>query len=291
MEYMRQISVISVEYRLIEAICALWPKWGKIMGNFIDLKAADGRRLGAYSVGGPGQPRGLILCHGHGGLNVHIRQQADRMAALGFCVVAPALFDRAQPGLEFTCSARDRARARAVAANIPAEQSILDVSAAKAVLGHRSMGILGFGFGATVAWQAVSTVPGFHVAVCFYGGALANSREYIPLCPVQLHFGEFDDQIPTTPVGGSRQTDAPVSIEFYSGVGHGFACGELENFNPRAAEAAHDNSLAFLRRHMGNAPRLNCGAPANGPAAVKPRAAQIWRGPERRVAFGRRAFA
>lgn len=261
------------------------------MGDFIDLKAADGRRLGAYSVGAPDQPQGLILCHGHGGLNLHVRQVADRMAAVGFRVVAPALFDRAQPGLEFTCSASDRARARAVAANIPAELSILDVSAARAALGHRPMAVLGYGFGATVAWQAVSSVSGFYAAVCLYGGALTNSREYIPLCPVQLHFGEFDDQIPTTRVGGNRQTDAPVSIEFYSGVGHGFACGELENFNPRAAEAAHDNSMAFLRRHIGNAPRLNHGAPANAPDAVKPRAAQVWRGPERRVAFGRRAFA
>ena len=261
------------------------------MGGFIDLKASDGHRLSAYASGAPSQPKSLVLCHGHSGLSQHVRRVTDRMAALGFYVIAPALFDRAKPELELTYSAGDRAQWRAMAASIPAEQTILDIVAAKAALGHSASAILGYGCGAMAAWQAAASVPGFRAAVCYYGGGLSNCREYIPLCHVQLHFGEFDDQIPTARVGGDRRTDAPVSIEFYSGVGHGFACGELESFNPWKAEAAHDNTLAFLRQHMGNAPRSQHCAPAANDAAGKPPAARVWRGPERRVAFGRRVFA
>ena len=261
------------------------------MGGFIDLKASDGHRLRAYASGAPSQPQSLVLCHGHSGLSQHVRHVTDRMAALGFYVIAPALFDRAKPEMELTYSAGDRTQWRAMAASIPAEQTISDIVAAKAALGHSASAILGYGCGALAAWQAAASVPGFRAAVCYYGGGLSNCREYIPLCPVQLHFGEFDDQIPTAPVGGNRHTDAPVSIEFYSGAGHGFACGELESFNPMAAEAAHDNTLAFLRQHMGNTRRSHHGAPAVNDTPVNPPVAQVWRGPERRVAFGRRVFA
>jgi carboxymethylenebutenolidase len=259
------------------------------MGSYLNLTATDGHRSRAYVAGDPDEKRGLVLCHGHAGLNRHIRRVADRMAALGFRVVAPALFDRAEPGLELAYTTGDRARGRALAAQLPMAQTMLDVAAAAAAIGSPTVAILGYDFGATVAWQAAANVPALRAAVCFYGAGIADARQATPRCPTQLHFGEYDDHIPAAYVEAIRHAQPAVAIEFYPGAAHGFACGEMESFNQAAAEAAHDNTLAFLYRHLGAPARAQAAVEAaNGPVAARRRVPEpAWQ----QVAFGRRAYA
>ncbi|MEJ0047401.1 MAG: dienelactone hydrolase family protein, partial [Rhodospirillales bacterium] len=263
------------------------------MACFIELTAADGHKMRAYSAGAPDQPRGLVLCHGHAGLNGHIRRVADRMAAAGFYVIAPALFDRAEPGLELSYSSSDRARGHAVAAGISTEDTMRDVAAAAAAFGKEDpVGILGYDFGGTVAWHAAARLDVFRAAVCFYGSGIADARHETPLCPTQLHVGEYDSQISLAQIEAIHKAVPSVAMEVYQGAGHGFACGALESFNPAAAELAYDNTLAFLRQHMNGARRPTAPVQAaNDAVAVPPPpAAEKPPMPERRVAFGRRAF-
>jgi carboxymethylenebutenolidase len=224
------------------------------LGNFFELTATDGHTLRAYVAGAASQPCSLVLCHDYNGLNASIRRRADCIAAMGFQVIAPDLLGRAEPELELRCTPADRARGKACAARIATEHTMLDVAAAMAALGQPGPAILGFGWGATIAWHAAATLPGLRAAVCFYGDGIANARQKTPLCPAQLHVGEFDDQVPSMHVEAVRHAQPQVAIELYAGAAHDFFCEEQESFNGIATDLARENMMVFLRRHMPVAP-------------------------------------
>ena len=80
------------------------------MGKNVKLKAADGHELNAY-VALPAQATaGLVVLQEAFGVNGHIRFVADGYAKDGFFVVAPALYDRVEPGLELGYEGAERKR-------------------------------------------------------------------------------------------------------------------------------------------------------------------------------------
>lgn len=71
------------------------------MSEFVRLRAEDGQDLGAYVVRPASDPvAGLVVVPQIFGVNRHIRSVADGYAREGFLAVAPALFDRIEPGIE-----------------------------------------------------------------------------------------------------------------------------------------------------------------------------------------------
>jgi carboxymethylenebutenolidase len=70
------------------------------MGSTINLKSADGFTLSAYTAGPAGATKGIVVIQEIFGVNHHMRDMCDRFAAEGYAVVSPALFDRAERGVE-----------------------------------------------------------------------------------------------------------------------------------------------------------------------------------------------
>ena len=71
------------------------------MSEYVTLRAADGHEFKAYVARPAGKPvAGLVVIQEVFGVNSHIRSVADGYAKDGFLAVAPALFDRIQPGIE-----------------------------------------------------------------------------------------------------------------------------------------------------------------------------------------------
>jgi carboxymethylenebutenolidase len=71
------------------------------MGNFVDLKAADGFVFPAYVAQPAGKPKAaVVVLQEIFGVNSHIRSVADGYAADGYLAVAPATFHRVKPGVE-----------------------------------------------------------------------------------------------------------------------------------------------------------------------------------------------
>ena len=67
----------------------------------IQLSASDGHKLDAYRADPAGKPRGgIVVVQEIFGVNSHIRAVADGFAADGYRCIAPALFDRVEPGVE-----------------------------------------------------------------------------------------------------------------------------------------------------------------------------------------------
>ncbi len=222
----------------------------------IELQAADGHRLGAYRAG-PDQPgRSLVVIQEIFGVNHHLRSVCDAFAAEGFSVIAPALFDRVQRGLELGYTPDDVTAGREWRSKVPEAGTMADVEAAAAALGSGSIGsgpigIVGYCWGGTIAWWGATRSTRFKAAVGWYGGGIAATRAEAPHCPVQLHFGELDRGIPLTDVDSIRQAQPGVEIFVYPGVGHGFGCDERDSFDPAARDLARERTLEFLHRHMG----------------------------------------
>jgi carboxymethylenebutenolidase len=220
------------------------------MGETIEVTAADGHSSGTFLAGNPAAERALILCHDAGGLNHHIRRQANRLAAFGFYVAVPALYDGAEHGREPGWRLEQTSAAAAIPGQPPLASLGTGIRAAMALLGRERIGIIGFGWGATACWHAAALTPGLRAGVAFYGTGIADARQERPLCPMQLHFGAWDRLIPMADVDAIRHAQPDVAIEIYPTAGHLFACDESEAFNMEATESARDNMLAFLQRHL-----------------------------------------
>ena len=65
------------------------------MGKQFTLTTTDKHSLGAYRADPAGTPKGgMVVVQEIFGVNHHIRAVCDRLAALGYVAVAPAVFDR-----------------------------------------------------------------------------------------------------------------------------------------------------------------------------------------------------
>jgi carboxymethylenebutenolidase len=220
------------------------------MASRIRLKAADGHEFSAYRAGPDCAARGLVVVQEIFGVNAHMRRVSDAFAAAGYAVVAPALFDRAEPDVELGYTAADVARGRDLRAQVPEAGVIADIEAAAAALGDRPTGIIGYCWGGTLAWWGATRTQRFKAAVGWYGAGIAGTRGEAPNCPVQLHFGEKDTGIPLADVELIRAARPDVEIFVYPGAPHGFGCDERDSYSKADAELAQTRSLAFLGRFL-----------------------------------------
>jgi len=89
------------------------------MGETVKLTANDGHSFDAYVARPADQPKaGLVIVQEIFGVNVHIRAVADGFARDGYLAVAPALFDRHQPGIELGYDSADVAKGREIRGTI-----------------------------------------------------------------------------------------------------------------------------------------------------------------------------
>lgn len=222
------------------------------MGTTLTLTAADGHSLSAYAAGPKNAARGLVVVQEIFGVNHHMRSVCDKIASRGYAVVCPALFDRAERGVELGYTAEDVARGRDIRANVPNDGAVADIEAAADALPQGArLGIIGFCWGGTIAWRGATRTSRFAVSSCWYGGGIAATAEERPRCPVQMHFGEKDASIPLTDVDVIRAAQPDVEIFVYANAQHGFGCDDRASFDPASSELAWKRSYAFLDRHLG----------------------------------------
>ncbi len=226
------------------------------MGKMIRLTAADGHGFGAYEkTPSSGEVRGgLVVVQEIFGVNAHIRRVADGYAAEGYRVIAPALFDRAEAGVELGYEGADRDRGLGLMRAIDKEHMLADIAAAVAALAPSGkVGIVGDCLGGTLAWAAAARVPGLAAAVGYYGGQIATLLGETPRCPVMLHFGEEDPGIPLSDVEKIKAVVDPTQVQIftYKDAGHAFKRDGTPVFHGEAARVARDRTIAFLREHVG----------------------------------------
>ena len=224
--------------------------WETIMGQTIQLKASDGFALDAYVAGPANATKGVVVIQEIFGVNHHMRDMADRFAAAGYGVVAPALFDRVEKGVELGYTADDIGKGRDYRMKLSDAQVMLDVEAAAAHLAGKKLAIVGYCFGGTVSWWGATRTNKFAASSCRYGGGIAGTKDEKPNCPVQMHFGETDASIPMTDVDAIRAAQPKVDSYVYKGAGHGFGCDERGSFSKPDYELAQQRTLDFFAGNL-----------------------------------------
>lgn len=223
------------------------------MGQTITLTSKDGFKPTAYEAKPSGKARaGLVMIQEIFGVNGHMRRTADKYAAAGYHVVAPAFFDRVGKDIQLGYTEADVAKGREIRGKLNWDQILADVAAGiEAVKGAGKLGIIGYCFGGSVSWLGATRFKDFAAAVCYYGGNIAQFSDEKPNCPVQMHFGELDQAIPMADVGKIRGAQgAKVEIQVYP-AGHGFNCEDRGSYHEPSSKLAQERSLAFLKQHLG----------------------------------------
>src|SRR5215212_852875 len=105
------------------------------MGETIRLKASDGFELSAYVAKPSGTPKGgLVVVQEIFGVNGHIRRVTKGFARDGFLAIAPALFDRIEPGIELGYLPKEIERGLQLKSKSPTENALQDIEAARAAV-------------------------------------------------------------------------------------------------------------------------------------------------------------
>lgn len=220
-------------------------------GQMTRMTMNDGASIGVYRVAAPG-PRlgGLVLIQEIFGVTEHIQEQADRFAAAGYEVLAPALFDREQPNFQASYEAEDRQRAITLARELhPFKQSVADAQTCiDALAPEGPVFITGFCYGGTVVWAAACRGSGLAAASGYYGGQIPAMAGEKPKCPTILHFGQHDASIPMEGVEkvGALHPDVPVHV--YD-AGHGFNSDRRPDYNAAASALAFQRTLEWFAAH------------------------------------------
>lgn len=211
------------------------------------LAASDGHAFSAYRAL-PEGPRkgGVVLIQEIFGVNGHIQSVADGYAALGYEVLAPALFDRLERGVVLGYGEADVVRGRALRTQLGWDLPFLDLGACVQDLSARGKVVtLGYCWGGSLSWLAASRLK-VAGAVVYYGAQVPDWLGAAPQCPVLAHFGLRDPLIPTAKVDALVAAHPMTGVHLYS-AGHGFNCDHRADFDPAAAALAHARTLGFLQ--------------------------------------------
>jgi carboxymethylenebutenolidase len=219
------------------------------MTEWLQLLAADGHAVDAYRAAPSGPRRGgLVLVQEIFGVNAHVQRVAEGFAADGYEVLAPALFDRLERGVQLGYGEADVRQGRGYRTALGWELPLLDLAAAVAPLGGRP-GVVGYCWGGSLAFLAAAELD-VACAVAYYGGQIMAHKERVLHAPVLMHFGEQDPLIPPADVAAIVAAQPRAVVHRYD-AGHGFSCDARGDFSAEAASLARRRTLEFLAAHVG----------------------------------------
>ena len=218
--------------------------------------------MGAY-IARPldaGSYPGVIVAFELFGLTGHIRNMVERIAQLGYVVIAPDFYHRTSPGIELPATADGRARGFQLLHQLTRQQAINDVSATITYLRETihcsQIGMVGFSVGGHIAYLAATQFD-LKATVVFYPGwlsvqdiPLSQPTPTLALTPgiaqhngyLLFFVGEHDTLIPgpqrETIAGALQAANIRHQIVTYPDAPHGFFCDERGSFHQVSADDA-----------------------------------------------------
>jgi len=214
------------------------------------LTTTDGQTCPGYLNALAGSAHGVVLVlQEYWGLNAHIRQVTDRVAAEGFIAFAPDLYH----GVVTT----DGDEAGRLADELDWDRVGRDLKAAAGALRERypeaKLGAVGFCLGGGVALYAASLLPELAACVPFYGLGGRTDPSRIR-ARVLGHYANVDDWCSPARVDAMeaqlRQAGVDVTFHRYD-ARHAFFNDTREVYSPKDARLAWDRTVQFLRETLG----------------------------------------
>ena len=221
------------------------------MGQTIELTASDGHKMNAYRADPDGPAKGgIVVIQEIFGVNIHVRDVCDRLAADGYVALAPALFDRLKPGIELGYSEEDLGEGFGYMQEVGNDTPMIDIqAAADALKAVGKVGAVGFCWGGQLAWLTAKNVD-VDCSVGYYGVAVHQTLEPAPNCPVLLHFADNDAFVPPEAADQVRAAYPDMPIYSYP-ANHGFNCDRRADFHEASAKQAMERTLAFFAEQVG----------------------------------------
>ncbi len=227
------------------------------MGTFIQIDP-EGSNLRAYfaeAKGGKGP--GVLVCHAWWGLNSFFSSLADRLAAEGFTVLAPDLYDgrvaSTIPDAEALVTAFEEDGGKK---GIAKEQAALDyLLSSPSVQGART-GAIGFSMGANYATWLATLRPEIAAVIVYYGASDWNADYHENAkAPLQGHWASddrFESSSEAVSAFEAKMKVAGHRPDFYTypNTEHWFFETDRPEYNPEASRLAWERTLAFLREHL-----------------------------------------
>jgi carboxymethylenebutenolidase len=123
------------------------------------------------------------------------------------------------------------------------------MEAAVNALKGQPVGVVGYCWGGSLAWNAATRLDGVSAAVGYYGGMIPDMVDEQPRHPVMLHFGEEDQSIPIEGVEMLAVVHPDIPLHVYP-AGHGFSCDHRGSYDAESAKLARERTMAFFAEHL-----------------------------------------
>jgi carboxymethylenebutenolidase len=229
------------------------------MGTFIqvDPEASNLRAYYATAKGGHGP--GVLLCHAWWGLNAFFTGLADRLAAEGYTVLAPDLYNgrigTTIPEAEALGTALEQDGGEKA---IALEQVALDYLLTRPDITGSTIAVIGFSMGANYATWLAALRPEIAAVIVFYGASDWNADyDKNATAPLQCHWAsddQFEASKDSVQTFEAKMKAAGHTPDFYTypNTQHWFFESDRPEYNPAAAQLAWERTLAFLRAHCGS---------------------------------------
>ena len=213
--------------------------------------ARDGHEFSAYLGSPSGTPRGaVVVLQEIFGVNEHIRSVVEQYAAAGFLSIAPALFDRVGRNLELGYAPKDMEQGTGYRLQVDEAKALLDIGAAVNVVRHAGrVALVGFCWGGQLSWVGAGALR-VQAAIGYYTSRIWEKLDRLPACPVMLHYGERDKNIPRERIEQVRAVYPQGTYYFYP-ADHGFNCAARASYDAPSAELAWERTQEFLKQHIG----------------------------------------
>ena len=240
----------------------------------IQLTASDGASFSAYRAEPADAPKGaVVVLQDVFGVTPEIRKVTDAFAARGYVAIAPCLFDRVKPGINFGHDEGSKAEGAAISAQIGKERAISDIqTTVDAVKDAGKVAVVGYCWGGDLAYAAANKVSGIACVIGYDGSeTVADYREKRKV-PTLLHFGESDTELPLEAITQFRAWRPDVSAFTYPEAAQGFSCDERGSYREDAAAKALERTLFWISQYVeGQQPILlkNAGAYAQAKTEKK----------------------
>ena len=232
------------------------------MPTNISIPTLDGKStIPAYVVKPAGTPRGaIIVIQEIFGVNPGIAKKTEDWAAAGYLAVAPDVFWRQQPGLEFNPDIPEEfQQAISYMMKHDFEAGIQDVEAIihwiRRNQGVAKVGLEGFCMGGKIAYMAAARTD-IDASVGYYGAGIDQmlKESHAIAKPLLLHVPTADGFVPPAAqqaMHAGLDVNAHVTIHDYAGLDHGFADTFGARRNLDGAKLAEKRTAEFFAANVG----------------------------------------
>jgi carboxymethylenebutenolidase len=224
-----------------------------VQGSMVAIDSQD-VKLPAYvtkPAEAKGPSAGVIIIHDWWGLGNYVKKVADRLGSAGYVGIAPDLY------LGKLAANPDEARKLSSEVAPTVAKKFLDVTITYlSALDVAKVGIMGFCFGGTVAFNYLCDSKDLRAGVMFYATHPPSEEQLRNItAPLLIIYGDQDHSVEPEQAKQLELTlksmGKDATLLMYAGAPHAFFNDEnKQNYRPEAAKDAWEKTVEFLNPRL-----------------------------------------